>query len=188
MTSRVRAAAGPDLKCRVRPAAAADVEPVAALFLACWRSYSSFLPRSAIDAFDEARAVELWRRAIAEAPAGESVLVADDRELGVVGIVRFGTDPDEKGAGHVFSLYVHPATHGLGIGRALMRRAAAGLRRSGMSGATLWVFAANERARSFYERAGWRPDGATRVEAGFGEPEVRLRRGLHGAGDRSSPG
>jgi hypothetical protein len=37
------------------------------------------------------------------------------------------------------------------------------LRRRGFRYAQLWVFAANARARRFYEIAGWRPSGATRL-------------------------
>lgn len=44
--------------------------------------------------------------------------------------------------------------------------------------ATLWVFEANAAARTLYARNGWLPDGGTRVEPEFGEPEVRLRRAL----------
>ena len=44
-----------------------------------------------------------------------------------------------------------------------------------MTQATLWVFEANATARAFYLRHGWEPDGGTRVEPEFGEPEVRLR-------------
>jgi RimJ/RimL family protein N-acetyltransferase len=43
----------------------------------------------------------------------------------------------------------------------------------------LWVLEANERARRFYERGGWKADGETRVEAISGQPvpQVRYRRG-----------
>lgn len=160
-------------------AGAADLEPVAALFLACWRrSYRPFLPQPIIDAFDEDSALELWRGTITDPPAGATVLVADHDELGVVGVIRLGSDPDEPAAGHVFSLYVHPDGQGLGIGQALLREADAHLRRGRRASATLWVFAANEHALGFYERMGWHPDGATRIEPAYGEPELRLRRDL----------
>ncbi|TMD25492.1 MAG: GNAT family N-acetyltransferase, partial [Chloroflexi bacterium] len=43
--------------------------------------------------------------------------------------------------------------------------------------AILWVFAANDRARRFYERAGWRLDGGTRTweASGAALPVVRYR-------------
>ena len=44
--------------------------------------------------------------------------------------------------------------------------------------ATLWVLEDNPRARRFYERAGWHPDGARKAEERWGvrAPEVRYRK------------
>jgi len=41
--------------------------------------------------------------------------------------------------------------------------------------AVLWVLADNEVARGFYERGGWRPDGATRVEPVNDKPVPQVR-------------
>jgi GNAT superfamily N-acetyltransferase len=61
------------------------------------------------------------------------------------------------------ALYVLPELWGRGIGHRLL--AAAG------PVSLLWVLEANERGRSFYERHGWRPDGA--VKSAFGVRELR---------------
>jgi hypothetical protein len=42
-----------------------------------------------------------------------------------------------------------------------------------MSAVTLWALETDERARSFYERLGWQPDGARRFD---GVADVRYRR------------
>jgi RimJ/RimL family protein N-acetyltransferase len=42
--------------------------------------------------------------------------------------------------------------------------------------AFLWVFRDNARARAFYLRNGFRPDGAERVEPFFGPIEIRMVR------------
>ncbi|MFN8520169.1 MAG: GNAT family N-acetyltransferase [Chloroflexota bacterium] len=162
----------------VREATAADVDAVVALFLRCWReSYAEVLPPTAIEVFDEAGAVELWRRALVTPRPGTRGVVAVEGDR-VVGIARMGRDPDEPDAGHVFSLYVDPRAQGGGVGRRLLDEAVAWLGSAGVTTATLWVFEANRRARSFYALGGWLPDGGTRVEPEFGEPEVRLRRTL----------
>lgn len=41
---------------------------------------------------------------------------------------------------------------------------ATSIRSRSQSRATLWVLETNERARRFYEIAGWLPDGATKTE------------------------
>jgi GNAT superfamily N-acetyltransferase len=46
----------------------------------------------------------------------------------------------------------------------LMAEARDRLAEAGFGEAILWVLDGNDRARSFYEREGWSPDGATREE------------------------
>jgi GNAT superfamily N-acetyltransferase len=159
----------------LREASAADLDAVTAVFLRCWRgSYATVLPERVIAVFDESSAHDLWRRALVRPAPGTRgvVAVADGR---VVGIVRMGSDPDEPSARHVYSLYVDPSVQGQGVGGRLLEAADAWFAAEGGHEATLWVFAANAPARRFYERHGWHPDGGSRVEAEFGEPELRLR-------------
>jgi ribosomal protein S18 acetylase RimI-like enzyme len=163
----------------VREARPDDLPAVAAAFLACWRtSYAGFLPRAVIELYDEDGALELWRPTLSGPLNRGLVLVAEGSGPDVLGVIRIGPDPDEPGAGHVFSLYVRPDTQGLGVGARLLAAAVDRFRRDDVQDATLWVFAANAAARGFYARLGWHPDGAGRVEPQYGEPELRLRRTL----------
>jgi GNAT superfamily N-acetyltransferase len=166
-----------DTSIQLRDASPADLDAVATLFLACWRvSYAAVLPEPVIAVFDEVSARALWRPALETPRAGSVGIVAESTTRGLLGIIRMGSDPDEPSAGHVFSLYVDPAAQGLGVGGRLLAEATRRLRLDGKTQATLWVFEANDRARSFYGHRGWRPDGGERVEPEFGEPELRLRR------------
>jgi ribosomal protein S18 acetylase RimI-like enzyme len=158
----------------VRPANAGDLDAVTGVFLACWHiSYAGLLPADVRDLYTADSAGELWRRVPLD-----RVLVADVAGRGVLGMVRFGADPDDPRRGHVFSLYVHPDGQRLGLGRALLTAATEALGRCGHTQATLWVFTDNTAARAFYARLGWQPDGATRTEGTFRLPEIRLRRRL----------
>ncbi|OJU86225.1 MAG: hypothetical protein BGO11_18930 [Solirubrobacterales bacterium 70-9] len=82
------------------------------------------------------------------------------------GFVTFGEsrDEDARGLGEIYALYVDPERHRGGVGRMLMREARRRLVEEGFREAILWVLRGNTRAGSFYEREGWRPDGASRVE------------------------
>ncbi len=179
----------------VRPATAADLDGVVATFLACWYdSYEQFLPPDTRELYTVDSATELWRRAptadlIVAEVAGAAGLtgVTDVTGLvdvtgvglrGVLGVARFGADRTDSQRGHVFSLYVHPDSQGLGVGRALLDGAVDRLRQAGYGEATLWVFADNTAARAFYTRQGWTPDGATRTEPAYRLPEIRLTRAL----------
>jgi GNAT superfamily N-acetyltransferase len=82
---------------------------------------------------------------------------------------------ETAGAAELYAIHVEPDLVGTGVGRLLMEHAFGDLTAVGGDRAVLWVLEANERARRFYDRGGWKPDGATRVEAVNGEPVPQLR-------------
>lgn len=92
-------------------------------------------------------------------------------------------DDDPGTTAMLFALYLLEEAWGRGIGKPLMTAALEAVRDDGFSGATLWVAAANEGARRFYERTGWRDDA--RAKECFGSidvraevPTIRYRRSL----------
>ncbi len=60
------------------------------------------------------------------------------------------------------AMYVLPAAWGSGLADRLHAAALDQLRAHGAVRARLWVLELNGRARRFYERHGWRPDGTSR--------------------------
>ena len=90
----------------------------------------------------------------------------------MIGISNVG--PDE-----LYALYVHPDRWGDGTGQALLDEAHR-LLAATCEEARLTVLADNPRARRFYERAGWAPDGERKAEVRWGvrAPEVRYRKRL----------
>ena len=92
----------------------------------------------------------------------------------VVGFTYVGPS-ETAGAAELYAIHVDPGWVGAGVGRLLMASALDQLAEVGGDRAVLWVLAGNGRARRFYERGGWTPDGATRVEAVNGEPVAQLR-------------
>jgi GNAT superfamily N-acetyltransferase len=115
-------------------------------------------------------------------------------EPGVVGYASFGPEVDVLGtswphrltkageqgqAAELYALYVHPAWWSTGTGRALIERVLAEMSGAGYRDMVLWVLRDNERARGFYEQAGFSPDGASNVLDGLGGVvEVRYQRTL----------
>jgi ribosomal protein S18 acetylase RimI-like enzyme len=78
----------------------------------------------------------------------------------VVGTVLAGPDADDPQVGHLARLNVDPDWWGRGIGTRLYDVALASMVAAGFPAATLWVLEANAKARSWYERLGWRLSGA----------------------------
>jgi ribosomal protein S18 acetylase RimI-like enzyme len=73
-------------------------------------------------------------------------------------------------------MYVDPDHWRQRVGSTLMRAALERLVGLPYEEAVLWTFKKNDRAIAFYERYGWRPDGAEKIHARTGEPAVRFRR------------
>jgi GNAT superfamily N-acetyltransferase len=92
----------------------------------------------------------------------------------VVGFTYVGPS-ETPGAVELYAIHVDPDLVGTGLGRRLMIDALERLAGLGGDRAVLWVLEANDRARRFYDRGGWTPDGATRTEPVNGRPVPQLR-------------
>lgn len=162
----------------VRAATVADALAIETIRVRGWQAtYRHVFPPEELDGLpvDESR----WRRRrVAEPPPGWAVVVAEDRGA-VVGFAATGPSRDEDGIGELYAIYVEPSRWSAGTGRALLARAEHELAR-GHAEATLWVLEANDRARRFYKRAGWLPDGAAKEAEHLGvrAPELRYRKAL----------
>ncbi len=102
----------------------------------------------------------VWNEILAD--PSKAVWVADD-DGRVVGFASTGPAEGEDanaGAGEMYALYIEPELVGTGLGRELFSRAVEGIGQRGFARAVLWVLEGNERARRFYEKAGWVADGA----------------------------
>jgi ribosomal protein S18 acetylase RimI-like enzyme len=101
-------------------------------------------------------------------------LTVAERDGRVLGFTYVGPS-ETPGAAELYAIHVEPELVGTGIGRELMIDALGRLGEIGGDRAVLWVLEENERARRFYDKGGWSPDGATRVEPVNGQPVPQLR-------------
>jgi GNAT superfamily N-acetyltransferase len=169
----------------VRPARVEDAAKIAAVHVASWQAgYRGLIPQDYLDGLDpdvwttrRARRLEQidWSR--------DGCLVVADDAGELTGFTHVGPtrdDADPAVVGEVYAIYLAPEAWGKGLGRELMTAALAQLANCGYSEATLWVLTTNERARRFYQAAGFEPDGAVKVDDSRGFPlhEVRYRRSL----------
>jgi len=166
-----------------RTAVPGDAAAIAHVHVAAWRAaYRGLMPDHVLDGLDEHQRAESWERLLASGETESPTFVAEvDGE--VAGFVALGPSKDEgqaSVAGEVYAIYVRPDAWGSGTGRVLMELALSTLGDRSLSRATLWVLEGNERARAFYESAGWEPDGAVREDdsRGFRTREVRYTRAL----------
>ena len=183
----------------IRAGSAADAAQIAAVQRDSWfGAYAGIIAGEIIDrvtAPDNGARIRQsfrtrpWQRLIVAVPDGE-----DGDDSGIVGYAAFGPETDvlsapwphplsadgeERRVAELYALYVRPAWWSTGTGRALMDRVLDRSAAAGYSSVTLWVLRDNPRARRFYERAGFAPDGATNVLTGLGDVlELRYRQQL----------
>ena len=193
----------------IRSASVADAAQIAAVMRDSWfAAYDGIIAPVLIDQatapdggarIRQSFRTRPWQRMIAAVareprPAGARDDAGDAAPVGIVGYASFGPERDVLGmpwphpltpagsdgrVAELYALYVHPAWWSTGTGRALMDQVLAKVCVAGYACITLWVLEANARARRFYQRAGFAPDGARHVLDDLGGvTEIRYRRML----------
>jgi ribosomal protein S18 acetylase RimI-like enzyme len=162
----------------VRAARPDDADVMGRLHVRAWQAaYRGAMPDAYLDGLDPADRAEMWRSGMTRRPDSPPLVAVVDGE--VVGHAACGPTDDPEGAGELYSINVDPDRWGSGAGRALLAAAEDRLAAS-FDVVVLWVLPSNDRARRFYERAGWVVDGAERSAdvLGVTVPEVRYRKSL----------
>ncbi len=120
-----------------------------------------------LDAYVAARSLDACERrwlSRIENEAHQTVVLLRGEQI--VGFASVGKSPDKDavGAGEISRIYLHPSLIGQGHGKQMMQWCEETLAACGSSTMKLWVFELNERARNFYEKHGFHPDGCTKHE------------------------
>ncbi|WP_369195156.1 GNAT family N-acetyltransferase [Streptomyces djakartensis] len=162
----------------------ADCEGVAEIRTRGWQhAYRGMMPQSYLDGLSVEEDAERRRAHLSQAGGRVVDLVAEDAGGELVGWACHGPYRDGDvltGDAELYAVYVHPGRLGRGAGRALLSESVARCAAAGHGRMFLWVLRDNDRARRFYERAGFRADGAAESFEvdGIAVPEVRYVRPL----------
>ena len=172
---------GEDTEVTIRPADPSDAPAIARVHIASWQeAYAGIVPTEYLTSLDQDQRQARWTEHLENGPRDRVRTWVADGSSRIIGFASVGPARDED-AGRddeeIYSIYLDPAMWGKGVARDLMRAVLADVTTSGAL--TLWVLADNARARHFYRRHGFTPDGAERLEelGGIQLLEVRYRRG-----------
>lgn len=147
----------------IRRAEISDASEIARIHVETWRiAYAEIVPSSYLARLDKEERAKSWANKLSD--PNEEARVAVLADGSIAGWTSFGPsrDNDDKEAGEVYAIYVDQSHWGQGTGRTLLTDAILHLGRKGYSSVSLWVLEENQRARRFYEKAGFDLDGASK--------------------------
>lgn len=165
----------------IRTADEGDAAAIARVHVRSWQeAYAGIVPAEYLASLDVDERTATWRRDLHRAPHEHVRTWVAQASSGIVGFLTLGPCRDEdarRGEREIYSVYLDPGTWGHGVARDLLRTALSEL--GSTARVSLWVLADNERARHFYRRHGFQPDGVERLDelGGADLLEVRYRRG-----------
>ena len=155
-----------------------DAEGIAASHVSSWKyAYAGHLPAELLDKIDPTERASRWRAIIAAFDASSSYVVVALVDQVIIGHASVRTSSvsgyDTRRYFELSSLYLSPEFIRRGIGSSLLGAAISALPEDA-AGMTLWVLRENARARRFYERHGFAPEGRADVAELLGVflPEV----------------
>ena len=132
-----------------------DLFAVSRVYEESWHAaYHGLLPQDYLDGIPAGNWVPFLKQA-----GRESLIMLDGgRIVGAAGC-RAGRLPELPGWGEIISIYLLPEYWGKGWGKRLFSAAVEQLEAMGCRGCFLWVLKGNQRARAFYARMGFWPNG-----------------------------
>jgi ribosomal protein S18 acetylase RimI-like enzyme len=190
----------------IRPATTADAAAIATVRADSWRTaYASLVPAAALAEATGPASVSAYTKflitlscagfLVAEALPQEHPQQAAPDGCPVIGFAAFGPERDSDGQlgprpgetssgtapGELYALYVAPAYWSGQAGWQLLMEVVTRATAERYTSLSLWVLESNDRARRFYERAGFAVTGETQVLDDLGGvTEIRYWRPLAG--------
>lgn len=145
-----------------------DRNAVSRVYEESWKhAYRGIISDSYLDSIPAGR----WASNLDRQGMRSMVLTVEGEIVGTSGFCPARAE-DMRGWGEIVSIYFLPEYMGRGYGGQLMRAVIGELSKMGFENIYLWVLEKNHRARRFYEKLGFRPDGGT-VETEIGADKLR---------------
>ncbi|MHB1153737.1 MAG: GNAT family N-acetyltransferase [Eubacteriales bacterium] len=161
----------------VRLAVPADAPDMAEIHARSWEvAYKDIIPAEYIKKKNATRPA-LYKRIITDENKTQYVIEADGKTVGIMCIAAPQDSDADDSFYELHGIYLHPDHYRQGIGTKAMEFACNIARSLGKTNMTVWVFAENTNAISFYKKCGFAADGATKtLSCGREKQCVRMRR------------
>jgi GNAT superfamily N-acetyltransferase len=166
----------------IRDALPGDAQRIAEINAAGWRTaYVGMIEDERLASIDVEEWAETIRGNLERLSEGSFSMVGLTGDE-IVGSCFVVSPPRDEDVGPEFSelvaIYVDPEHWRRGVGSVLLEAAQSRAASSGATEMSLWTLTENAPAQAFYERHGWRRDGAEEVHPVAKVPAIRMRRPL----------
>lgn len=159
----------------IRKANVEDANEYAKVNVLSWQAaYKGIVPDEYLDSLTIESKVERFIQNLVDYP--ECLYYAAIVSGKIVGILLLNKcrDDDMDDSGEICAIYLLPEYWGKGCGKQLMDFSLDTFKHMGFHTASIWVLEENARARRFYEKCGFVPDGAKKVIE-IGKPLIAVR-------------
>ncbi|HEY8719744.1 GNAT family N-acetyltransferase [Pengzhenrongella sp.] len=163
----------------IRTAELDDALAIARVHIASWQeAYTGIVSAEYLASLDPEVSQARWADVLRKGPDDGVQTWVAEVDNAVLGFASIGPSRDEDVARNeqeIYSIYLDPGMWGRGVARDLMRTLLGSIKPP--APISLWVLAENERARHFYRRHGFTPDGTEKLNEVGGQVlrEVRYR-------------
>ena len=158
---------------RIRGPLPHEASALANVHTETWRqTYSGIFPENMWDEAARERRVTMWQAICSRSGSDTTTAVAERSDV-ILGFAHAGSSTEEDAPCErvLWFIYLLAEAHGSGAAQQLMNAVV------GDAPAYLWVLESNERARAFYAKNGFTPDGIARpLEFAPGHNEIRMVR------------
>ena len=153
---------GDDMRFDIRLAELDDAKCCADIHAKSWNfAYSDIVPKEIIDEYD-ARWLMIWKKLLSNNINSHYVITLDDVIIGFL-TISVARDNDLKDSFYeLVGLYLSPEYVAKGYGKQAIDWIKKEIKNRGYDKISLWVLEENNRARRFYEKAGFVSDGETK--------------------------
>lgn len=166
----------------IRRAEVRDAERLAEMHIGGWRhAYRGIIADTFLfGKLDVCRRAGNIRKEIEQGP-GEHYVAERGGVAAAFMVIGPSRDEDKRGGGNfeLWAIYAEPALKRSGLGGELLAFCELEAARRGMREVSLWVLERNAAGRAFYEKHGYRPDGARktleRLPSAAGAPVAEVR-------------
>lgn len=157
---------------QIRRAEYNDLKSIAAIQTLSWKSaFSDILSDSTLNKYtDLEKCVKILENAY---NAGNGYLYIGNINEKPCAELFWCRGMELERSAEIVALHSIPESWGCGVGKAMMDKAMDDIFNNGLKTVYLWVFEQNKRARRFYEKYGFVPDGTSRISIYDKAVEVR---------------